>query len=310
MSDPFDHLRFLDTLRTYPERARQQGWITTDAAASRYKEKLNAAYDHLAATDSVRAQQALSEVTAHAEADSGDVLTSEGYALLYYNADYLAQRLPDSPPGCGQVPATAEVNFETTSTWGTGYNAQIAITNTGDEPIRGWTLDFTLEAPINSLWNGQLTGEAPTYTVSDMGNNAVIGPGQSQSVGFQVQHDSVVEPTGLDLNAVDCATEAPSVNIGFETTSTWGTGYNAQIAITNTGDTPIRGWRLGFELEGPIVNLWNGQLTGEAPTYTVTDAGHNGIVAPGETVTFGFQVQNDTVLEPSDYAFEFWAVGP
>jgi len=308
--DASGYQRFLDTLRTYPDRARQQGWITTDAAASRYEQKLNAAYDHLAAADSALAQQALSEVAAQAQADSGDVLTSEGYALLYYNADYLARRLPASAPGCGQVPATAEVDFETTSVWDTGYNAQITLTNDGDIPIRGWTLDFALEAPINSLWNGQLAGEAPTYTVADDGYNAVIAPGQSRSFGFQVQGDGVMEPTGYALNAVDCATDAPSVDIAFETTSVWGTGYNAQIAMTNTGDEPIRGWRLGFALEAPIASLWNGQLTGEAPTYTVTDAGHNGVLAPGQTVTFGFQVQSDTVREPSDYAFQFWAVGP
>ncbi len=96
--DSTEYQGYLDTLRTYPERARQQGWITTDAAASRYEETLNAAYDHLAAADSVLAQQALSEVATQAEADSGDVLTSEGYALLYYNADYLAQRLPANSP--------------------------------------------------------------------------------------------------------------------------------------------------------------------------------------------------------------------
>lgn len=237
----------------------------------------------------------------------------EGGLLFYGGGEPNATESDDDPPptgDCGQLPAEADIAFETTSVWTTGYNAELQITNTGTEPIRGWTLDFALDASINSLWNGQLTGSPPQYTVIDAGHNHLILPGQSTTVGFQVLHNTVVEPTGYALNAVDCATQAPSVDIAFETTSVWGTGYNAELRITNTGAEAIRGWRLAFDLAAPITSLWNGTLGGSAPQYTITDAGHNAIIAPGQTVTIGFQVASDTVVEPSDYDFQFWAVGP
>ena len=240
---------------------------------------------------------------------------TDSYCFAY--ADRLAPGSPAEefcaeilPSGCGQISAEAEIAFEPTSVWNTGYNAQLQITNTGTESIRGWTLAFTLDVPINSLWNGQLTGARPHYTAIDAGNNSVIPPGQSRSFGLQVQHDTVIEPSGYALNEVDCQAQAPSVDVAFETTSVWATGYNGQLQITNTGEEAIRGWRLGFTLDAPITNLWNGDLSGSQPHYTVTDAGHNGILAPGETVTVGFQVQHETVIEPSGYDFQFWALGP
>ncbi|NBB84719.1 MAG: hypothetical protein GVY12_00655 [Bacteroidetes bacterium] len=227
-------------------------------------------------------------------------------------ADVCAAITPPPPPAddCGQIPAEADVAFETNEVWATGYNAQIQLTNTGAEAIRGWTLAFTLPAPITNLWNGQLTGSAPQYTIIDAGHNSVIPPGQSASFGFQVQADTVVAPTDYALNEIDCAAQAPSVDVTFQTTEVWATGYNAQIQLTNTGEEALRGWRLAFELDAPIASLWNGQLSGSRPVYTVTDAGHNGLLAPGETVTVGFQAQSDTVVEPSDYDVAFWAIGP
>lgn len=313
VSTPLGHAPFLDTLRTYPQRAFDQGWITDAVAADRYQTNLDQAATYLAAGDSARARAALETVATEAAADSGQGLTAEGYALLYYNASYLAERLPEGPPpstGCGQVPADVNVSFATTSVWATGYNAEVTLTNTGDTAIRGWTLAFTLPAPIQSLWDGQLAGSLPTYTVADAGYNGTVLPGESATFGLQVQSDTVSEPTGYAVNAVDCAAEAPSVDIAFATTSVWSSGYNAEVTLTNTGSQPIRGWRFGFTLGAPIQSLWNGQLSGSQPSYTVTDAGHNGVIGPGQTVTVGFQVESETVIEPSNYDFAFWALGP
>src|SRR5690606_4492606 len=94
-----------------------------------------------------------------------------------------------------------------------------------------------------------------------------------------------------------------SANVTFHTTSVWGTGYNAELRITNTGTTAIRGWTVTFEHVAPIVNLWNGQLASDGATPTVSDAGHNAVIAPEQTVTVGFQVKASAVETPPALAF-------
>ena len=218
----------------------------------------------------------------------------------------------DSPDSgsCLQIPAEADITFATTSVWGTGYNAEITLINTGTETIRGWQLSFDQAPDVTNLWNGQLTSQGTRRTVTNAGHNGVIAPGASTTFGLQVQNSSVVEPTGYSFNPDQCADGGPSVDIAFATTSVWGTGYNAEITLTNTGSEAIRGWQLSFDQVPDVTNLWNGQLTSDGSRRTVTDAGHNGVIAPGQSVTFGFQVQSGSVVEPSDYEFAFWTLGP
>ncbi|MEE1927104.1 cellulose binding domain-containing protein [Streptomyces sp. TRM 70351] len=74
-------------------------------------------------------------------------------------------------------------------------------------------------------------------------------------------------------------------------TSSWSSGYTAEVTIRNTSITPVDGWTLSFRLPGGerIVQSWNGTATQEGDTVTVTDAGHNAALVPGSPVTFGFQ---------------------
>src|SRR5690606_34061359 len=118
------------------------------------------------------------------------------------------------------------------SVWGTGYNAELRITNTGTTAIRGWTVTFEHVAPIVNLWNGQLASDGATRTVSDAGHNAVIAPGQTVTVGFQVKASAVETPPALAFNqAPDCRV-VPVVAVSFVPKNVWGTGYNAEMQLT------------------------------------------------------------------------------
>jgi glucose/arabinose dehydrogenase len=78
------------------------------------------------------------------------------------------------------------------------------------------------------------------------------------------------------------------------TTQKWGTGMNVNITITNTGTTPINAWTLTFMLPlGQTLNAdWNTNLTQGGPLVNASNAEHNGTIAPGRSVTFGYQVSH------------------
>ncbi|MBQ4537716.1 MAG: cellulose binding domain-containing protein, partial [Lachnospiraceae bacterium] len=83
--------------------------------------------------------------------------------------------------------------------------------------------------------------------------------------------------------------ETYSYETDFTITSSWEGHYNATITIENTGDTTIHNWHLGFETKDTIESLWNGTVYKEEDGYhVIKNAGWNGDIAPGESVTFGF----------------------
>ncbi|WP_310773860.1 cellulose binding domain-containing protein [Mycobacterium sp. Z3061] len=77
----------------------------------------------------------------------------------------------------------------------------------------------------------------------------------------------------------------------YATSSQWSNGFVAHYTITNTGTAPMSNWQLQFNLPGneSITNLWNGQVSQSGTQYTVTPESYNGTIAPGSSVTVGFQ---------------------
>ncbi|MBM3465862.1 MAG: hypothetical protein FJX76_27550, partial [Armatimonadetes bacterium] len=81
------------------------------------------------------------------------------------------------------LPATYKVTFMITSNWGSGFGADVVITNLGSQKITGWTLEFDFKPGIDQIWNGKvLSHEGTRYLIGAESWNGEIGPGKS--VGF------------------------------------------------------------------------------------------------------------------------------
>ncbi|MGC9669891.1 GH12 family glycosyl hydrolase domain-containing protein [Planosporangium sp. 12N6] len=75
------------------------------------------------------------------------------------------------------------------------------------------------------------------------------------------------------------------------TTNSWGTGFTADVSVTNTSSSAVNGWRLTFSFPGnqQVTNAWNATVTQSGSSVTATNASHNGAIAPGSSASFGFQ---------------------
>ena len=71
----------------------------------------------------------------------------------------------------------------------------------------------------------------------------------------------------------------------------WNTGLTESITITNTGTSPVNGWQLAFTLPSgqPIISGWNAPYSSSGASVTATNASYNGTLAPGASVSIGFQ---------------------
>ncbi len=90
---PFIQINFLDSLISYKHQALSLGWIDNQGIVNSLDSKLDNARKKLAVGDINAAKNILNAFVNEVEAQKGKHLTSEAYALLKYNAEYLIGRL-------------------------------------------------------------------------------------------------------------------------------------------------------------------------------------------------------------------------
>jgi glucuronoarabinoxylan endo-1,4-beta-xylanase len=96
----------------------------------------------------------------------------------------------------------------TMNAWNTGFTTDLTIANTGNTPVNGWSLVFTLPGgqTITSGWNATYTPTSGQVTARNVSHNAVINPGTSvRDIGFQATHTgNTGKPTSFTLNGNPC----------------------------------------------------------------------------------------------------------
>lgn len=83
---------------------------------------------------------------------------------------------------------------------------------------------------------------------------------------------------------------AQSANCTYSISNEWNTGATGAITITNTSTVAINGWTVGWQYTtNRISSSWNVNLGGSNP-YSASNISWNGTIQPGQSVSFGFQV--------------------
>ena len=80
-----------------------------------------------------------------------------------------------------------------------------------------------------------------------------------------------------------------SCSAAYSVQSDWGSGFTANLNITNNGTAAITGWTVTYTYAGnqTLSNGWNGNWTQSGKTVTVTNASYNGSLAAGASTTAG-----------------------
>ena len=97
------------------------------------------------------------------------------------------------------------VTYVRTSEWPGGFTASVTITNTGTEPINGWTLAFSFpgDQRITNAWSALVTQTGEAVTATNASYDAGIPPGGSVQFGFQGTYTSNDSPpTAFTVNGI------------------------------------------------------------------------------------------------------------
>ena len=103
--------------------------------------------------------------------------------------------------------ATPTATYTKTSDWGTGFEGRWTISNTGDQALSGWTLewDFPSGTVVTSAWDARVTNSGTHWTARDAGWNGTLAPGQTASFGFNGSYSGTnALPTTFTLDGVTC----------------------------------------------------------------------------------------------------------
>ncbi len=91
--------------------------------------------------------------------------------------------------------------------WGSGFSANLSITNTGSTATNGWTLTYSYSGNqrLSQGWNGQWSQSGQTVTVRDTGWNGAIAPNATVSTGANFTYSGTnAAPTSFSVNGVAC----------------------------------------------------------------------------------------------------------
>ncbi len=109
--------------------------------------------------------------------------------------------------------STCAVTYNLTAGWGSGFVANISITDTGPSPITGWTLAFrfpaTTESVSGSTWNAIYSedGQNVVVTPANWDANLAANSGNTVSIGFVGNEGGAnPPPASFTLNGTVCTT--------------------------------------------------------------------------------------------------------
>ncbi|MBJ7539046.1 cellulase family glycosylhydrolase [Marinomonas transparens] len=165
------------------------------------------------------------------------------------------------------------------------------------------TINLTVSLDNASGFEAQLKGISTIFSGST---------GQIQAPNEAGNYSLLV--TALDENQTPTsATDSVNITVNGPATaemscviggsSVWATGFVlSPVTITNLGNETVTSWaaRVDFNNVITFTSGWNGIFSADIQSVEVTSANYNGTIAPGQSVTFGFQGTHDNSFsEPS-----------
>ena len=218
---------------------------------------------------SIAAKGAWAQSTAAGEGAAGTIIWLVNYGttdgvnnplLFAVKKAFLDPNATEPPP-----PPPAEMTMELviTNDWNSGYCGNFVVENIGGVPANGWSVTRTFKDTVTSLWNGVHTRSGDQLTVSGASWNKTAYPGQPIEVGVCANRAPAApeEPTDPEPGALSAT---------YAISNDWGSGYCANVTVTNSGSTVANNWSVELPVQGAISSLWNGQYTQSGSTVTLS----------------------------------------
>ncbi|MFC4331363.1 glycosyl hydrolase family 18 protein [Streptomyces andamanensis] len=110
------------------------------------------------------------------------------------------------------------------------------------------------------------------------------------AAGFAILVLPLAGIVGLSGHAQASAEAAPTATATFTKTGDWGNGFGGNWTVKNTGASAISSWTVewDFPSDTKVGSAWDATVTNSGNHWTAKNVGWNGAIAPGASVSFGF----------------------
>jgi endoglucanase len=117
--------------------------------------------------------------------DTGGILQDD-WKTVWQDKLTLLNRLWDgstTPPPTTPPPGQVTTTMTVTSSWNTGYCANVDVKNTGTAPVV-WNVQLTVQGRVNNVWNAKWTQSGTALSASGVDYNSTVQANGTQSFGF------------------------------------------------------------------------------------------------------------------------------
>ena len=192
-----------------------------------------------------------------------------------------------------------KVDYTVTNEWFGNQNVNVTLTNTSSESILNWALGYDATGEISGIWNGYVYSKSnEDYIIKNSGYNYEIEPYQSVNFGYTLSGDELEAPENFELcsKKVD---KTEGYDVKLNVTGDWGDGFQAELIVTNTSDAPLEAWKVAFDSNFEIGNLWNGKIIeSNDDGYSVASCMWTNPIACGESTSIGFTASKEASETP------------
>jgi endo-1,4-beta-xylanase len=190
--------------------------------------------------------------------------------------------------------ASGSASFTFTITGGTGNT--VTVTNPG---ARTGTVGTAASLQVSAT--DSAAGQTLTFSATGLPAGLAISSsglisGTPTAAGTSNVTVTARDTTNVSGSAsftwtISTGTGGGTCHVTYTRNSEWPGNFTAQVVIQNTGTTTINGWSLTFTYPGDqkVTQNYNGGFSMSGENATLTNAGYNGTITAGSSITDGFQ---------------------
>lgn len=192
---------------------------------------------------------------------------------------------------------TASVTYRLDSSWNTGLQAGLVITNTGTATISNWTLAFDYPHNITSIWDAAIRSKSGTrYVIGGPSWNRNIAPGGQVWLGWVARRNGAVSgPTNCAIPAIQVQSgTCPAGSGGGTTTDTSPPAIPSNLRSTAQTTTSITlAWNASSDTGGSGLASYELQMNSAPVTATAQTQFTVSNLTPGTSYLFAVRAKDN-----------------
>lgn len=191
------------------------------------------------------------------------------------------------------------IEYRVMNSWDNAQNVNVTISNTGDDSIIGWAVKYNAGGEITGLWNGVIyKSENENYIIKNSVYNSEIKPNESISFGYTLSGEDLIAPENIEICS-HRSVKSSGFKVEMIETGNWGTGFQAEINISNLTEKSIEAWELSFDGNFAVEEIWNAKIISEEEnTYKTSGLEGNTVIQPDSSVKFGMRAEKEEAIQP------------